>query len=273
MHVKTPAIGLLLLASWLLCITGCAAVPLVHRFGKFHEVHVPLDGVETVVTPATVTAADVHAMRAQLAFSGASVRGDDALREEGRRELDRALRLEPANVLALRMLMQFERGLPVNEWISRLEEQVARRPDDGEAWLLLGQLLGYRERGVEQLAALRRAVALLPGDALAYNNLAWALVTTGHPQEALPLATKAAMLAPWNASFLDTYAAGLFALGRCPDALRVQARAVDLIPHHAQGSRRARWFTDKLGEYQSSCGQVADRGEPIRSPDRERDAR
>ncbi|WP_437665071.1 DUF1570 domain-containing protein [Sorangium sp. So ce1182] len=227
------------------------------RFGKFQEVNVPLEPVKTEPTPATITTADVHALRAQLALTGASIRADDALKEEARRELDRALRLEPANVLALRVLMQLERGLPIGEWISRLEEQVARRPDDGDAWLLLGQLLGRQDRDAEQVAALRRAVALLPGNANAYNDLAWALVNKGHPEEALPLATKAAMLAPWNASILDTYAANLFALGRCPDALRVQARAVDLISHRSQGSSGARWLTDKLAEYQRSCGQPA----------------
>ncbi|XYI02288.1 hypothetical protein ACMHYB_21985 [Sorangium sp. So ce1128] len=134
---------------------------------------------------------------------------------------------------------------------------MARRPDDGEAWLLLGQLLGRQERDAERIAALRRAVALLPGNAIAYNALAWALVTTGRAEEALPLATKAAMLAPWNAAILDTYAASLFALGRCPDALRVQTRAVDRIAHCAQGSTTARLLTDKLEEYRSSCGQLA----------------
>ncbi|XXY49073.1 DUF1570 domain-containing protein [Sorangium sp. So ce269] len=228
------------------------------RFGKFQQVNVPLDPVKTEPAPATITPADVHALRAQLALTGASIQADDALREEARRELDRALRLEPANVLALRVLMQLEKGLPTGEWISRLEEQVARRPDDGDAWLLLGQLLGRRERDAERVAALRRAVALLPGDAEAYNSLAWALVTTGHPEEALPLATKAAMLAPWNAFILDTHAASLFALGRCPDALRVQARAVDLIPHRAQGSTSARLLNEKLGEYRSSCGRPAE---------------
>ncbi|XYI02731.1 DUF1570 domain-containing protein [Sorangium sp. So ce1128] len=227
------------------------------RFGKFQQINFPLEPVKTEPMAATITQADVHAIRAQLALAGASAQANDALREEARRELDRALRLEPANVLALGVLMQLEKGLPLGEWISRLEEQVVRRPDDGEAWLLLGELLGRRKRDAEQLAALRRAVALLPGNATAYNDLAWVLVTAGHAEEALPLATKAAMLAPWDASILDTYAASLFALGRCPDALRVQARAVDLISHREKGSRGARWLTDKLAEYQSSCGQLA----------------
>jgi tetratricopeptide (TPR) repeat protein len=228
------------------------------RHGEFKEFPVQLERthVEPVTKP--LTQADVHAIRAQLAATGALVRRSDALKAEALQEVDRALAIEPANVLALKLHLGLRGGASAKEIVGRLRAQVRARADDGEAWLLLGDLLA-REGGdaAEREAALRKALALLPGNPAAYKGLASLLASTGRGEEALPLATKATLLAPWDAAALDIHAASLFAVGRCPDALRVQTRAVDLIPERARRSNRVAEYTAKLREYQRACGEGA----------------
>ncbi len=224
------------------------------RFGEFKELNVKLDPVETHSVSMQVTAADIHAIHAQFGLATSGLRGKESSKDEARADIERALALEPANVLALRLRQGLDDKLPEAEVRRRLEEQVRRRPNDGEAWLLLGEMLRGDANAAEREVALRRAVALLPGEASANNNLAWLLVSSGRGEEALPLAMKAAMLAPWDAAVIDTHAAALFALGRCTDALRVQRRAIDLIPEQLRRTKGARIYIETLRKYQSACG-------------------
>ncbi len=221
------------------------------RHGGFKELTVSLPPVHVVRQRTSFTAADVHAIHAQLAAVG----GRAELKKEAREEIEKALALEPANVLALKLRMMLD-PMPEDDLLRRLREQVSVRADDGEAWLFLGDVLG-KANGMAREQAYRKAKSLLPRDARANNALAWALVTAGKAEEALPFATVAALLEPWDAAVLDTYAASLFGVGRCADALRVQTRAVDVIPEHASGSKLAKSLNATLDRYQKECGGEA----------------
>ena len=233
------------------------------KFGKFVDVPVALQAVSTEQIFKPITEADIGGILAQLAWSSSRIRGSADLKQEARKEIDRALTLEPGSTLALRLL-RIEQNVPASDAVARLRQQVARRADDGEAWLLLGELLGDAEVG-EQEQALRRAVALLPRSARAYNALAWMLLGTKRAEAALPLATKAALLAPWDAAVLDTYAAALFAVGRCPDALEMQKRAVDLVPESTDREGMLPYTTHVM-EYDKVCGTSARAGTAPRDP-------
>jgi tetratricopeptide (TPR) repeat protein len=212
-----------------------------------HASSVPLD------------AADVHAVRAQLALVAAGMKAgrDHAFDEEAEREIAEALAIEPGHVASLRLSHATQHPLSAAETLARLREQTRRRPDDGEAWLFLGARLRGPTEAADREAALRKAVALLPDNATAYNDLAWHLVRTGRAEEALPLATKASLRAPWNSAVLDTYAACLFAVGRCPDALRLETRAVDNLSETIRDRPASRPFTEALLRYQTACGAEA----------------
>jgi tetratricopeptide (TPR) repeat protein len=224
------------------------------RFGEFKELTVKLDPVEAHTSAMSVTAADVHAIHAQFGLATAGLHGKESVRNEARADIERALALEPANVLALRLRQAQDDALPAAEVLRRLHDQVQLRPDDGDAWLLLGELLRGDDTAAEREAALRRAVALLPADASANNELAWVLAKSGRGEAALPLAMKAAMLAPWDAAVIDTYAAALFAVGRCADAVKAQTRAIDLIPEQLRGTKGVRSYGEALRRYRSACG-------------------
>jgi tetratricopeptide (TPR) repeat protein len=221
------------------------------KSGRFRVDEINLSTPPVLPVPVSITPADVHALRAQLAIVGH--RTDprrQELEEEAKQELLTALALEPGHAAALSLWRSFGR-LPNEELVQRLRDQVRRRPDDGEAWLFMASLLDADECE----AALRQAVALLAGQARAYNELAWYLVQSGRAEEALPMATKAAYLAPRDPEVLDTYAASLFSVGRCPDALRVQLRAIDNLPENV--SRNPGWtshFTVVLARYRAACG-------------------
>lgn len=218
------------------------------RFGKFAEVEAPLvKGPSTVVTR-PITAADVLAIRAQLAFTVSGFRPE--MRAEAKQEAERALALEPGNTVALR-LSWLEDGGAKKDAVARLQAQVAKRPDDGDAWLLLGDTLD-RSATAEREAALRKALTLMPRSAEAYNELAWELVTMQRGDAALPFATKAVLLAPWSAPVVDTYAATLFAVDRCPDALVAQRRALDLIAETANQAEVLP-YRQHLARYSQEC--------------------
>ena len=218
------------------------------RFGKFAEVETPLAKSPSAVAARAITAADVLAIRAQLAFTVSGFRPE--MRAEAKQEVERALALEPGNTLALR-LSWLESGGAKKDAVARLQAQVAKRPDDGDAWLLLGDTL---DRGAvaEREAALRKAITLLPRSAEAYNELAWELVTTQRGEAAFPFAAKAMLLAPWSAPVVDTYAATLFTVGRCADALVAQRRALDLIGETASHAEIMP-YRQHLARYLQEC--------------------
>ncbi|MDB4945889.1 MAG: hypothetical protein JWP97_5423 [Labilithrix sp.] len=223
------------------------------RFGKFTDVVRPLR--ETPVTPATgpVTPADVLAIRAQLASVGAGWRAGPLL-DEARQDVRDALELEPGNTLALRLQGIQEHAVP-KDAVARLRRQVAQRPSDADAWLLLGEALGDDQHRARE-AALRKSLALRPRDPDALDALAWELVSTGRAEAALPLATKATLLAPWSAAAYDAYAAALHGVGRCKDALTAQRRAVDLLPEDT-GRAIAEAYVKKVAEYDAACSNAA----------------
>jgi tetratricopeptide (TPR) repeat protein len=223
------------------------------RFGNFTENTRPFAASPVEVTKRPMTEADVEAVSAQLALLGVRRQHDPKLEAEGRAHLDRARALEPANVRALR-LQAMVTGEPLSaEWAPRLREQVRQRPDDGEAWLLLAELLSGKANAPEREASVRRAIAALPGDARAYVLLASSLGQQGRLEEALGPATKASLLAPWDRAALDMYAAVLFALGRCMDAQRVDRRAMSLLIEDGETPRSTVGFVARQKRYEEGC--------------------
>lgn len=222
------------------------------KLASFKRVVVPIERPSVrPVRKLPITEADVHAIRAHLALAGAELAAGGDLRDEAQQELGRALALEPANPLAVRLLLSSDKSPPRSELSARLRAQVAKRPDDGDAWLLLAEIGAPSERE----AAARKAVALMSANSDACVVLASHLVATGRAEEALPLAKKAASLAPWDHRALDTYAAALFAGGRCADAILEETRAIDALPDGRARSPLARESRRKLDEYKRSCAR------------------
>jgi tetratricopeptide (TPR) repeat protein len=222
------------------------------QHADFKKVAVPIE--RTAVAPATnavITEADVHAIRAQLAISGSQTRPHAGLDAEAQREIESALALEPANPLAVRLLLATGRSLPKNDLTARLHAHLEKRPDDGEAWLLLA------EHGIasEREAAARKAAKLMPANPDACVILAWYLAASGRAEEALAVAVKATSLAPWDARGHYAHAEALFGVGRCTDAIRAETRAIDVLPDDRASSQFAEELRHKLDLYKRSCAK------------------
>ena len=213
------------------------------NYGKFTEFERPISDIQIVTSPATITAADVLAIRAQFAYVSGQA-------DESRREISEALSLESGNSLALRMMRLEDHALP-NDALARLRAQVERRPDDADAWHELGLLVP--EGTPEREAAFRKAMTLQPRNADAVSAVAWELSRTGRDDAALPLATKAALLAPWDSAIIDRYAATLFGVGRGCEALATEKRALDLLAERANRVEAAP-YQQKIAEYEKACG-------------------
>lgn len=186
--------------------------------------------------------ADVHAMRAEAALAGGKSKDAQA-------ELASALADDPGNVAALR------RQMPLAQPAERLT--LARRattahPEDGVAWLLLGDAV--RETGAQEEAvqAYRKATELLPDHPAAFVALASLDFQKGQAEDALPEARRAVTLAPSDGAALDVLAAALAGVGRCGEAVGAEARAVDVASDRGVTGKQSEYST-RLAEIQRMC--------------------
>lgn len=221
--------------------------------GSFKERTVQVPPVTTSATERSLEDAEVHAIRARLALTASylSKEGSEERLGLARTELAEALRLEPANLSAIRLKVG---EVPEAQRLPLVRAAVAAHPEEGRAWSLLGAVLGGDASTLaEREAAYAKAVALSPNDASPANELAWVYVLQGRYAEALPLAARAVELAPWNPSILDTYAMTVAGLGRCEEALLTEQRALDVLQDY-QDPKLVKLFRERLLAFSStSC--------------------
>jgi hypothetical protein len=218
--------------------------------GKFavqqEEIHLPHTSLHT----APMSAADVHAMRAELFLDSPARRTPEEKNELARWEITEALSRDPQHVGAVILRAEY---LPTEERLFAARQLVRARPQDGRAWTFLaGQLEGDPAAQGERQQVLEKAARLSPDDPAAINNLAWDRVTRGDPALGLQLAERAVRMAPWSPAILDTYAAALFKVGRCREARVIQQRAVDLLHDEVSFATRQQLIA-ALMQYRARC--------------------
>jgi Flp pilus assembly protein TadD len=223
--------------------------------GDYDNFVVPIPEAESAIHERLLMPADVHAIRARAALAGAAVQVQSAPHlEEARSELAAALAADPGNVRALwtqiGLVSQAER-LPL------AQRATAAHPEDGLAWLALGESLAKTpESRPARAAAYRKVTELLPDHPQAFHALAIIELQEGRPAEGLPLALAASRMAPWDSAILNTLAVALAGVGRCTEAVAAASRAVDTLPE--QSSTQARAFYEKrLAEVSTGCVAAA----------------
>lgn len=110
-------------------------------------------------------------------------------------------------------------------------ELIARQPDTGHAWKLLGAALLAQRK--EALAALEQAVRLLPDDAHTHNNLGNVLNERGRHHEAEACYRQALALTPDFAEAHNNLGNALKQLGRVEEAKACFDRALKINPDFA----------------------------------------
>ena len=128
----------------------------------------------------------------------------------------------------------------------------ARDPRMAEYWMGHAELEQARQRGREEVAALRKALAIVPDHPPYLNHLAWRLAvatepTIRNPKEARKLALRACELDGYrSADLVDTLAAAYAACGEFERAVQAQERANSLL------KRVPASFTKRLELYRAS---------------------
>ena len=200
------------------------------------------------------SAAEMESLRAELYFLSPGIPRDRAKLPEARAALDRALRLDPLNPLALAVQAALSEGASGQPSLDRIRESARERPRDFRAQLLLAIAVGPGHPD-ERREALIRAAALAPSNATVLNALAWHDLTHGRATEAVEVARKAAGLAPGRAAVLDTLAAALALSGNCAEATRAEEQAVELAAEHASLELRRRLLA-RLDAMRAGCTKI-----------------
>jgi tetratricopeptide (TPR) repeat protein len=218
------------------------------QYGPFGMATVALpEGDFTFDSERPMTSAEVHVIRAEAALAAERPK-------EVQTELSAALADDPGNVAALRRQMALVKP---EERLALARRATAAHPNDGLAWLILGDALKEgAETSDERMQAYQRAVQLSPDHPLVSNALASMDIQKGKPQEALPLALIAVRMAPWDAVLLDTLSAALAGVGRCSEAVAMQARAMDRAAENGSATQRAAYAT-RLTDIQKSCTEAS----------------
>jgi tetratricopeptide (TPR) repeat protein len=204
----------------------------LHRYsrdGDYHVSVVPIPAAPEAVSVRPLASAEVHVARATAALAGAGNRTDASpqlvLAES---EVALALEDDASNVRGLRMKAGF---VPPEARLALGRRAALAHPEDGLAWLTLGEALpSTPESWDERAAAFRKATTLLPGSPTAFKKLALLYLERGNSKDALEVAISAAGMAPFDAAILETLAVALAGVGRCTEALAMAARARDAEP-------------------------------------------
>jgi hypothetical protein len=216
------------------------------RYGALGGSAVPLpEGKFTSDSGRPMTAAEVHAIRAEAALAGHHTKEVSA-------EVAAALADDPGNVTALRIQLPLVKPA---ERLGLARRSPAAHPSDALAWLLLGDAL--KEAGEapnETRAAYKKATELAPDHPLAFNALAAMALAEGSPKDALPLALTSVQMAPWDPVLLDTLASALAGLGRCSESVSMEARAMDRATESASAPRSI--YATRLAEIHKTCNEA-----------------
>jgi tetratricopeptide (TPR) repeat protein len=219
-----------------------------------HYLQYGSQGVSQVAIPETentvdqerpLSSAEVHAIRAEAWLAAGQTKDAQA-------ELSVALADDPGNVGALRRQMPL---LKPAERLVLAHKATAAHPDDGRAWLMVGDALRESGGSPEEAAlAYKKAMELSPDHPGAYGGLAALDVQRGQPADAVPLALAAVRMAPWDASFLDTLAGALAGIGHCSEAVSAEARAMDMAAERNAAKRTE--YAARVGEIQKTCTEA-----------------
>ncbi len=116
-----------------------------------------------------------------------------------------------------------ERGT-LDAFLKTYRERVAKDPNEGAAWLILGIFESQRGQDAKAVAALREAESKRPSDAIPCYYLGQALVLVGQPEAATNAFERALTRKPTRADMLEIYQA----LGRSYQRTRQNGKALEV---------------------------------------------
>lgn len=220
--------------------------------GAYAVTRVGLGEVSQALTERALTAADVHALRAQLS----ALAHNDVTPEERQRrvqhELTTALRLDASNVRAAELQILATSDGAVR--LTRARALARGHPTHARAWKLLAQSLAVPgvANSAEAVQAWRTALSGDPNDPTALVAVALEELRARNLDQAQSLAEYAVQSAPWNPSALTCLATVLAARGRCAEAISAQQQGLEVLGDAADKATR-KTLQARLGTIERSC--------------------
>jgi Flp pilus assembly protein TadD len=140
-----------------------------------------------------------------------------------------AFDLRPGSTLLAQEISAWQQAGKPEQGLARLDDWLAKHPQDLAARLMAGQLAQQAGREEQAIGHYEQILALKPDIALALNNVAWLYMERGDPR-ALQLAERAHRLAPQDASTTDTLGWVLIRQGQTERGLDLLKEALKATP-------------------------------------------
>ncbi|WP_422927331.1 tetratricopeptide repeat protein [Singulisphaera sp. PoT] len=164
-----------------------------------------------------------------------------------------------------------ERGT-IDAFLDAYRARVAKSPDDGNTWFLLGLFEAQRGRDAAAVAALREAERLLPQNPLPSYYLGQALVMVGQPDAAAEAFERAIARKPIRADLLEIFQA----LGkvhqrarRFEQALAVWNRLEKLLPDDLRVQEQIAQALIDEGQYAEALPRLEGLAKKVKDPHRQ----
>jgi hypothetical protein len=187
---------------------------------SFENNATPFTAPEASVRTASMSDAPVHAVLALLdlmVVSTVEERFRPPRIERARKNLDRALTLDPGDLLA-GLLLITEGGADDSRRSAVTASLVASHPDDWRAWIARARTPGIAAAEREQ--ATERAFQLAPDEREVLRSAAFAALIDQRWDDAMTMASKAWLGGADHFSDRTTLFVASAQLGRCPEALK-----------------------------------------------------
>jgi tetratricopeptide (TPR) repeat protein len=161
-----------------------------------------------------------------------------------------------------------ERGT-LDAFVKRFEDRVARDPNDGAGWMVLGLLESQRGQDAAAIKAFGRAEAARPDDPLPAFYLGQSLVLIGRPEEAAAAYERALQRKPRRNDLLDIFQAlgRVYQRGQKLDqALEVWARLEQLFPGDPQVQEQVASALAEEGQAEPALARYERLAKSVRDP-------
>jgi tetratricopeptide (TPR) repeat protein len=238
-------------------IERCLRPNPAERFGSFAELRRALDPILERTAGKKPESPQVGEKTAAFWISKGSSLANLGRREEAMNCLDRALEIDPRNLIALSnkgtVLIQLGR---LAEAITCFDKVLAIDPRNGIAWNEKGRALANLNRCEEAISCHDEALIINSRDALAWSNKGRALAALGRFEDGMRCDEQALAIDPQDATAWYNKGAALTQLKRHEEAIRCYDRALAINPENTFAWNNKATALGQLRRHEEAIGCV-----------------
>ena len=167
-----------------------------------------------------------------------------------------------SSIMLLSCTSESERSAPPDSTekslFEKVKEQTVKNPDDVDAWYHLADLYDRSELYAEEIAALKKVVALDPGKGYAYIKLGTAYNRSGQYEDAIVNFEKAKQYFPKNPVLYNNLAVSYGKIGKLDQEIATLEKAIALRPRYATARHNLGVALLKKGKREEALKQYAE---------------